>query len=141
MFNTSIGSFLSGVVTALKVTLSLVQVWRTKTASCPLTDSCPKAVDIRGKLQMCSFTSLSHMVLMEISDCKPVAIKFCDFLFLIPEHSFCTYNKMAFTYVQRLNILFEVFVDGKINTEVACLIYDVPKKCSTFSYCASNLNW
>lgn len=80
MFNTSIGMFLFGVVTALKVTLSLAQVWRTKAVSCPLTDSCPKALDARGKLQMGSFTSLSHIVLMEISDCKPIAIKFCVLL-------------------------------------------------------------
>lgn len=41
MPNTSIGSFLFGVVTMLKVTLSTVQVLRSKTVSYTLTDICP----------------------------------------------------------------------------------------------------
>ena len=50
MFNTSIGSFLFGVVMMLKATLSTVQLLRNKTVPYPLTDSCPMALDIKGKL-------------------------------------------------------------------------------------------
>lgn len=61
MFNTSTGSFLFGVVMALRVTLSLVQVWWTKTISYLLTDSCPKALDICAVLHLwvtwCSWKS------------------------------------------------------------------------------------
>lgn len=50
MLNTNIGSFLFGVVMMLKVTLSTVQVLRSKTVSYPLlTDSYPMALGIQDR--------------------------------------------------------------------------------------------
>lgn len=103
MLNTSIGSFLFGVVMMLKATLSSVQALRSKTVSYPLTDSCPMALDIKGKLQMCDYTSPSHVLLMEVSDCKSIVIQLWVLLLFPLESSLCTYNKIIFTYAWGLN--------------------------------------
>jgi len=49
MLNTSIGSFLFGVVMMLKATPSAVQVLKSRTVSFSLTDNCPMALDIKDK--------------------------------------------------------------------------------------------